>query len=199
MDTNHDNQSGGVAPGRDGRSGGAVKFAKGDLVRVVTPLAFVRCGYPLDPAEVQERMAREHRMRICEFLNLSGQPLDADAPYYQDWIDPRALRFATRALASQHLAANNFGGNKRTIHTQELPEIKGKVFKVTGWQFNKTGDYYPPWHGGGGYDPVEYEPGGLMNEKTHRILHLEYTDGTYRHLKIEACHVEKVTDASDRR
>jgi hypothetical protein len=172
------------------------KFKRGDLVRVVTPLAFVRCGYPLDPGEVNDKMRREHMRRVRDFLNLDGLP-DLDPAGFLDdsWMDARAVNLAVRALASQHLAKHGFGGRERTIHTVEMPDIKGKVFKVTGWQFNKTGDYYPPSHYGGGWDgPAEYEPGGLTNVETHKVLHLQATDGTFKTLKIEARHVEKVTD-----
>jgi hypothetical protein len=170
-------------------------FKRGDLVRVVNPLAFVRCGYPLDPGEVNDKMRREQMRRVRDFLNLDGVPLDPSGYLDDSWMDARAVNLAARALASQYLAKHGFGGRERTIHTAEMPEMKGRVFKVTDWQFSKTGTYYPPSTYDGGWDgPAEYEPGGLDNTETHRILHLLSTDGTYTALKIEACNVEKVTD-----
>lgn len=179
------------------------KFKKGELVRVVTPLAFVRCGYPLDPGEVGDRMAKEYGKRVRDFLNLEGHKTyeemtgDESAFAYADegWMSSRAYKLAVRALASQFLESKGFGGRERTIHTTELPEIKGKVFEVRGWHFNVTGKYCAPSYWPGGWDsPAEYEPGYLDNAKTHRILHLESVNGRpYTHLQIEACHVEKVT------
>jgi hypothetical protein len=170
------------------------KFKKGDLVRVVTPLVFVRCGYPLDPAAQRELFAKEFAERIYKFLDIDAQ----DAPHSsREWASFAAFQKAASALTTQWLHTNGFGGNERKIYAEEASEIKGRVFKVAGWHFNKTGDYFAPCHTPASWDsPEEYELGGLDNVVTHRILHLESVEGPYKAVKIEACHVEKIEAAN---
>ena len=72
------------------------------------------------------------------------------------------------------MKSNRFGGRTRSIHTKSASDIKGRTFYVTGIKFVKTGEYFSP-SGGYNYEgEFDYDPGGLTNEKTHKILEFSY-------------------------
>jgi hypothetical protein len=157
---------------------------RGDIVRVVNPQTFLRCGYPLDPRAVEDEVQGTQRARICKFLEISE-----DDPMFK-WERNYIIGLVVKALARKHLVANSFGGYERTIHTREMPEIKNRLYKVLDFRFRVTGTYCPPSES---YDPEygsEYEPATLDGSKRHKILSLESLDGTYSRIEIEACHVE---------
>ncbi len=108
-----------------------------------------------------------------------------------------------REIAYARLKNTGFGGSERKIHTERHEEHKDKIFTVIDIKFCKTGIYYSPSGGGSYYDEYDsYEPGGLDNEKTHKILYLSpavLSLISKHHLRamddllmIEATNVEKV-------
>lgn len=182
-------------------------FRVDDLVKIVTPQFFVRCGYPLCKADafkaLDESEVGDKAKALLKLVNLKphirmcrGVP-DVMTRDYRKILDV----FVTRWL-DQH----KFGGPERTIHTKEKPELKDKVFQVVGQKFHKTGKRVPGYSGGGGYwAPDDPEPPYLDDVKTHRILLLDQprvasghpyihhiTDSNDWPIAIEACHVKKV-------
>jgi hypothetical protein len=173
------------------------KWKRGDRVRVVVPELFVRCGYPADPAAITESYKTQYRDRIREFLRIDGARDVAEENSLGDWLYGPAFNMAARALTAQHIANTGFGGRERRIYTMTDERARGVTFEVIDWHFNKTGTYYAPNNfPGGWWDPPEYEPGGLQNECTHRILHLVCIDGTcpLTVIKIEECNVSRIED-----
>lgn len=181
-------------------------FRVDDLIKIVTPQVFIRCGYPLckadalkalDESDVGEKvkeLLKSVKMRSHVKLHLVSTPVMTTD--YRKILD---------VFATGWLFQRNFGGPERTIHTKERPELKGKVFQVVSQKFHKTGTYYPGNCSRGYYGDDDAEPPGLADMKTHRILLLDQprvvsgypyihhiTDSNDWPIAIEACHVKKV-------
>jgi len=195
------------------------KGTVGDKVRIINPIIFIRCGYPLGIEEMREEVDK-HFGSIIEDLYRSvqnGDKLtlrDANGKYedgtciqieqsshkryknykYFDIVD---------ALAYARLKSKNFGGTTRSLHTKVIEELRGKETQVTAIKMVQTGEYYKGnasydyWNGG-----YEYEPAGLTDVKTHKILTLSpvvsFSDSNWHVLedvsdiRIESIHVEKI-------
>jgi hypothetical protein len=156
---------------------------KGDWVRIDHPEMFVRCGYPLSIKEVRKQIEKDHRNEIEDFVDkvARGAPSDEDG---ENWLTRRSILSRSRimsrsvrqivdALAYERIKAQGFGGRERKVYTEYVEAMKGKVFKIESTKTCMTGEYYDS---SGGYDSwsgeYDYEPGGLMNQKCHRILQL---------------------------
>lgn len=126
-----------------------------DRVRIIRPVVVVRVGYPKAVSDYRNQAEK-----------VFGPLLDAND--FGGRIREKVLREVAYGLARQ----DGFGGRQRTLHTKEIPDILGQEFCVTGIRTVKTGTYYPPTGGRGGYygDEWDYEPGGLSDEKTHRLV-----------------------------
>jgi hypothetical protein len=109
------------------------------------------------------------------------------------------------ALSYRLCKQNQFGGNRRKIHTIDIPDAAGMITTISSIQFVRTGLYAPARLANNPWDlSNEYEPAYLENCKSHRILGtyinpnvfnidldcLEYNDNHI--LKIEAANVELV-------
>jgi len=97
----------------------------------------------------------------------------------------RSINEILSAVAYERMRVNGFGGTKRSIYTELVDTLNGKVAQVFATKMCVTGDYI---HGGGGsgYDD-DYEPAYLMNQKHHRILILDYIyekEGFFSHMII---------------
>jgi hypothetical protein len=193
---------------------------KGDWVRIDNPQMFVRCGYPISIAEVREQVEKDHQKEIEDFIDriARGKP-EEDIEDIGTWklrtrikqndIPSKSTRKIIEALAYERLKAQGFGGKERTVHTDPAPDMKGKIFQIERTKCCMTGKYYAP---SGGYDSwsgeYDYEPGGLMNQKCHRILCLRdeaygeawihYHDPyNYQGYRIEDIHVTKIEDPKE--
>lgn len=171
-----------------------------DRVRIVNPLIFVRCGYPLNKKRVRETLItpeQEEAVRVMlrKFDLYYDYPIEEllTTPSKKDTVVEKILDVISGFLLLQH----GFGGKERTIHTEERPELKGAILRVINKQVVKTGTYYAPsytydYYNGG----HEWEPGGLNDMKTHVILEGIIDDSTIwtdkDSIKIEQCHVERV-------
>ncbi|MFA6118092.1 MAG: hypothetical protein WC729_29165 [Sphingomonas sp.] len=170
-----------------------IVYRPGDRVRVLEPRRFVRCGYPKVPAD--------YAVAAEELYRQLRTP------------DGQALRFGTKAegrildALSYGLAQkDHFGGPERTVHTEQDLSLLEGTYIVQEVRSVKTGRYYPPSGGGTNYwGESDWEPGGLADEKVHRIARLKYSDDSkvrsflYSLIsfagggpEVEVCHLEKV-------
>lgn len=177
----------------------------GDTVRVLNPLFFVRCGYPLDFNGACELVAERDKAKIeqCISILLDIKPQDMCQYNFDKFMSKASKRDRTlesdiiRALAYREVGLQYKTGAERKIYTVEYPHYKDKLFTVISKKCVKTGIYYSP---SGGYDSYtgeyDYENGGLSYEKTHVILGLNEKSSMYMWgttpFEIEKIHVEKI-------
>jgi len=170
----------------------AAIIRQGDVVKIIVPEFFIRCGYPKDIKEEAETVKKEFKNDLIKMMGLKDV-LDwshrSDSAKYLDKV--------CREIAYARLKMGGFGGKDRTIHTETIEDLKGKEFTVTGIKFCKTGVYFPPTGGYNSYDgDWDYDPGYLANEITHKILTLS-SGIRVSELKIEAVNVEKIHRTGD--
>lgn len=189
---------------------------EGDKVRIINPEFFLRCGYDNDHksacAFIEETFGNKILQFIYEFEKFEHDsyktPTDSKwktafidfARYQQELMNPKSYSKIISALAYDHVKRMQKSGTERKIYTERLENELGVIRTVTNIFFCKTGKYDPPSttqdYSTGEYDFI---PGGLLKEKTHKILHLsgliislrEYGDEDEINC-IETCNVEKV-------
>lgn len=165
-----------------------VIFTVHDNIRIVNPVFFERCGYPLCLETEASKLTTEKRESIGKFMNDHGIP---SSFLEQSAIYNKVFDKIVSALAYGILHHKRFGGRTRSIHTKERPKYKGTTAAIVRMFRCKTGEYVPgrPYSN---LDGDEYDPPYLDNEKTHQIFELDLLDEEHRPLKIEVCNVELV-------
>lgn len=167
----------------------------GDKVRIVTPSVFLRCGYPIDIAELAEKLSVEYGPDVQALVaRMAGYVHDPAMPDMTSLIGSKVRggmflsnlfeRFAYVVAKQQR-----FGGRDRTLHTVTKPEYIGRECSVVGKNTCKTGRHFGP-SSYGPEDDYDYDPGGLEGEQTHVILALSSLDWLDAPVRIEARHVE---------
>lgn len=147
---------------------GARKIRVGDRVRIVNPMIFERCGYPLGKKEALAQARHLYGAELATLVRkVHGYSLLCDVTEYKGYRD------ALDGLAYEHMKANCFGGSERSIHAVHIPDLAGKESEVRGVKICKTGTYRPSTEQHSYFDPMEIEPAELANSKTHRILILD--------------------------
>lgn len=169
-----------------------VRIRKGDLVQIVKPEMFIRCGYPLTVREVKasfydvkgEPKEDERYQKIMEVFKSVGVDVDGSlshegipliGPRGKDVLRKKSINKIIDALAYEIVRAKGFGGNERKLYTKDVPALAGNVYRVCNKKVCVTGTYSPS--SGSGYDywgESDYEPATLDNAKTHVILSLDY-------------------------
>jgi len=175
----------------------------GDTVKIIDPEFFIRCGYNLCLSEVTEKIIKERKEEIEQFIDkffkFNMIPNEIFGFMSDENISDTGKEIA-KALAYKQIQLEGFGGKERKIFTETKEEYKNKLFKVTDIKYHQTGTYYPP---SGGYsyysDDWDYESGGLKNMKVHKILYLwpydiGFFDIPFGDLSIETIHVEKINE-----
>jgi len=149
-----------------------------DEVRIIRPEFFVRCGYSMTFEQACKEVMKKHGESIREFIESIGiitlENLDyysnvGNVGYTQDKI--------VAAFAYDHLRNKGFDGKERkiyTIYNENYVRKNNGVFKVTKIKYVKTGVYRPGNYVNDYYEGYDYSPAYLSNEKTHKILQLEY-------------------------
>jgi len=152
----------------------------GDMVKVINPQLFIRCGYPMSFKDSVEEVKKEHGDKIRNFmLNIEGitrnnSPLFAKYTLKERITDEnKTFLKIVNALAYDHIRRKGFGGRVRQIFTKEDTRWQDEELLVDNIKFVKTGVYVK----GGTYytydEPYpEYEPSCLDDEATHKILGL---------------------------
>lgn len=147
----------------------------GDKVKIVKPNFFVRCGYDNNHKSACEYVKEKYCDLITKFiLAFEDAPkLYSMALSVKDIIESQLAAKIISAMAYERVGNLRESGMERKIFTrqEEIWLLRGRTFIVNGIFFCKTGTYYRP---SGGYDSwtgeYDYDPGGLSNAKTHKIL-----------------------------
>ena len=178
------------------------KYARvGELVKIVTPKEFVRCGYPLSIKDVMNQQFEEIEKdcaRMFASLEKKPLPIEQAAPVEEEIgfsflalsVSEGSNMSATvhgmicAAVAAYRLEQQKFGGNQRIIVEQNSgPFEVGQTWRVMGKRLVKTGKRYPA----SCYREDDYEPGGLENEQTHCVYSVQRNSSKS---KILAAHCE---------
>ena len=182
----------------------------GDVVQITNPEFFIRCGYPLSMEDMRAEVQKYFGKHISDLmLSIGGEKLiTSDATNSTIWTDDygsnpwenRAYLEVVDGLAYARLCSKKFGGNTRQLFTTRNEEHMGKKARVEAIRIVKTGT-----RDSGSYHSMDgdYDPPCLMNEKTHKILTVDFYReangggfivGDYPPNEIEAIHVKKIVD-----
>lgn len=168
----------------------------GDYVKIIKPDVFIRCGYPMDFKEQTKAILNNHLNDIRKFLkeifNIQDDYLlfEEDIRSYSHCEEKIA-----KAIAYVQCKNARFGGKERKIYTEYIErflEVEGVVDEI---RFVKTGTYYAPSGGYSYNEDYDYDPGGLINEKTHKILTIQTND--FNDFEIEAINVIKTKESDN--
>ena len=173
---------------------------KGDVVRIINPEFFIRCGYPLAfstvLAEVQEKDSK-YQEKIDDLLRNFFVIGNAKEVFKMtaDKHDTSKIKYQIEsAIAYGLLKRREFGGNERKIYREKYVTITHRDWEVIGKKVVKTGirqtftDFDPEG------DPVRGAP-FLHKEQSHIILEIIPTVNRTLFAAnsfIEAANVEKV-------
>lgn len=182
----------------------------GDRIKVINPLFVERVGYPLSFKDGCEKAEELYTDKIKSFLDdlfpkesskIEGMILSVDT----DWKKMVVYDKIVNALGYYYLQLEGFGGKERKLFLKERPMFKDDYFYVSNIGIAQTGTYYSPSGCYDSYGESDWEPGGLSNRKTHKILQLTrgnclvwpYSCNGKKNLElealcIEACNVEKI-------
>lgn len=181
-------------------------FRKGDVVRIVNPEFFVRCGYPLTVKDGVKSLT-EDKDKYNEILQFADK--------FKVNVKSYDFSKLMKILGYYDIKGKRFGGDERKIFTETIKGMEGKEFVVLSKKVVMTGVRDGGYAGSSYYydDSDSYEPPSLYDTKTHIILYLQdgSVDGTntyagnlklgntvvsmweeYNELAIEDIHVEKV-------
>lgn len=168
------------------RTPAAQVIRDGDLVLVTDPRFVKRVGYPMSVADYRERLVHRQGPLLDQlFEALFGKH---GSPVTRDKVE--------HELAYGMAKRNRFGGNERTLHWEEHPELVGQRMRVLSVRTAYTGRYYAPsssrdyWTG-----ETDYEPGGIADAKAHRLARVVPADGKWhdpkKALEIPVYHLRK--------
>ena len=179
--------------------------AIGELVKIVTPKEFVRCGYALTIKIIMEQQFEEIE-KDCQrmFAALEKKPAPPEEPVKEEFafgftvlrvsegsnMSPTVHGMLCAAIAAYRLEQQNFGGGTRALVEKDGVFEAGQLWTVVGKSLVKTGKRFQSRSYGPDYNgEYDYEPGGLENEKTHCVYSVEY--GSFKvKAKILAAHCE---------
>ncbi|MCP4489051.1 MAG: hypothetical protein GY820_17320 [Gammaproteobacteria bacterium] len=160
-----------------------------DMVIIRDPRFFIRCGYPMDIKGTAYGIDSVHRGDIEHLVYQttgftptlsSARNIDrAQRSYYK----------ILEELAYIKMHREGFGGIKRTIYrTDAIDLCKGQRAIVEDIKYCKTGEYEREYND----HEYEYEPAGLSDQETHKLLRIFFPGMTIGNEWIEADFVEKV-------
>lgn len=140
----------------------------GDEVRVVTLTVVTRVGYPKCLADY---LPEAERLFLPALQPVLDQVL-LKKFIYGEW-DPKSQSYKRVMFEFAHMLAkkDGFGGDERTLHTVECPELKDAMCYVEEVKTRYTGTRVPPSYSHDSYYGEDaYEPGGLAHSKCHRLV-----------------------------
>ena len=149
---------------------------EGDKVEIVNPVFVRRVGYPLCLDDGVKAVSAIAGAEIERLLGMFHHVSHLAPPYSRE----RNRRAIERALASEWLRSQGYGGRERSLHLVERPEFKGKVAWVRHMKTRHTGTYQPG-HTYNTIDGCESDPPYLDKISTHRIATLDF------HLEFDTC------------
>ena len=145
-----------------------VPIRLGDVVRIREAFFVTRVGYPKcldDYAEEVEALVGDELTALVVKVGKRTGSFDFTK------VDTNVRNDMKRRLAYLMAKRNGFGGSERTLHEKAIPEHEGLTARVVSVRSVQTGTYFGP---SGGYSSwsgeYDYEPGGLYNMKTVRLV-----------------------------
>lgn len=143
---------------------------EGDLIKVINPEFFIRCGYEETVFGMMEKIKSKHLEHIVSSLREVVPNLDYNSTSFNKIL---------KELAYLKCHEIHFGGNERKLFLQKKDNLLNKFFVVQGKKVCKTGTYVKGYSSTTYDGEYDYEPSYLKNEKTHVILELSPKDYTY--------------------
>jgi len=151
------------------------KYAKvGELVKIVIPKFFRRCGYPLDSYQVKHMYGHQlysmvNRAWEAMFASQDDDGLvDEVKNIHARQAGPTSItrELLMKAACLAILTRENWGGNERIIQEEEVSNsVKNPIYKVIAKTFVKTGTRATTSQG--------YYATKLLNQKVHCVYLLQ--------------------------
>ncbi len=162
-------------------------FRVGDLATIVVPRFVTRVGYPKTLKDYLP-LIEANRPAFHEYLAKMDQSFaPKGVTFHKDRLLDKTLRKVEMEIAYILAKADGFGGEVRSIHTVDKPEYLEATVRIQSVRTAHTGIHVPPtmtrcsWE----YEDYDYDPGGLGDEKRHRIAevsivsrHMNWSDFT---------------------
>lgn len=169
----------------------------GDEIKIINPIFYIRCGYPMDVKEETEKVFSEHRKSVEKLMMDVGIALSNSFQVLHSPFESNLYKIC-RELAYAKCKFLKFGGRTRALYTEEIPQLNGLNSRVLEVKCVKTGNYCPASSRHGYYDEPDYDPAELNNQKTHKLIkvYLHHETGFFERW-IEAIHVEKIIFEED--
>lgn len=185
-----------------------------DRVRIINPIVFVRCGYPLTKEVVKSiYITKEQKEAITTILNksfglnvspslISQDPKADDNIIYSEayYMGNLAYTQIMDVMAGIVIQRKGWGGKERKIYTKEYPELLNATGRVLNKNIVKTGEYDAGkgYYSHSTYGEVDYDPPSLKNALSHVILDIWIDDNEKipvgGQVQIEKCHVHKIAN-----
>lgn len=173
----------------------------GDRVKILRPLFIYRWGYDNNLNDVYDEVMKKYQPQIWEFLSSINVLEDKKSRLVKLSEFPK--RYISRMASA--IAYSIVGSRISDGAVRKLFYITDEDRGPFGWlnhdypvdsvqevreiKIVKTGRYFSPYSSQSYEGEYDWEPGGLYEEKTHKLLRVGYTDNW-----IEAINVEKVHD-----
>lgn len=167
-----------------------LKYPKiGTLLRVVTPMVFIRCGYTL----TYDILCDKHSDKVYAMADkLYALLYDVPAPVQTEalpgWFssllslninasniqdkEQRVYNHCVQAVCAKMLRDLEWGGKDRKVFEEPIDawRLQGEqIWKLEKKRFVKTGTRYASHTSYSWDNEPDYEPGGLSDEKTHCV------------------------------
>ena len=172
----------------------------GDIVKIVHPFKFIRCGYSLTLNTCMELILQDEKymkikLAIAMLINKNIQaPISTLLDFTYSLSLPNNLDYEIdRLLSKVYITEHNFGGPQRTLHTEHKEKLKGLEAEVLDIKYHKTGTYTPGYSCSYYYEEgPDYCPAYLSDELTHKILCLKLSKGNSEYHWGEAFWIEDI-------
>lgn len=172
------------------------KIRIGDVVEVIAPVRFLRCGYDLTLNDLTEKIYQERNKEIFDFvvkMTSNRRGIISRAGVVKTKTTKTSTYMVARAIAYEIINDQIRTGNKRRLFLEPFNKsydywpsaTKGSRASVIAVKHVKTGIFVK-----GEWD---FESACLKDEKTFKILKLEFEKG-YKDEWMLAQHVRKVYD-----
>lgn len=132
----------------------------GDIVEVVNPRFVERIGYPLSREQVRKELKNKgfERSIYEHFTDIIHQMSTGPEEFVSGAFDPNINILSMSPTSfyikgsklnfekimedlTYHIMLKKFGGNLKSIHTKEIPELMNKRFHVIDKKIKYTGNY----------------------------------------------------------
>ena len=154
----------------------------GVKVRVVMPLVFERCGYPLGIGDIQAQRGDE----VAKLVNAAAKAADLDIHAHG------VYEHLCKAVCLSVLHKEKFGGTQRVIKQREDERYRNATGEVVAKRYVRTG-VRVEGRSYGTVDGYEYDPPYLENVKTHCVYTLRL-DSFIETLDILADNCVEITE-----